>query len=113
VGQRTVKKDDKPNPNDDQRAGARAWNRSEQQTSTRNCCSLNGGRAPGPGITEQITRLLPEVYAGPCDIEDLKARCGFNDEQLLKGLARLRQGGVVVDADALVGLLAAALCSPE
>jgi hypothetical protein len=66
-----------------------------------------------PSITEQITRLLPEVYAKPCDIDDLKARCGFNDEQLLKALERLRQRGVVVAADAPVGLLAAALCSPE
>jgi nucleoid DNA-binding protein len=82
-----VKKHDKPNPNDDQ-------------------------RAPSPGITKQIRSLLREVYAAPCDIEELKDRCGYDDEQLLEALMRYRQSGNGVAHDAPIGLLARALCSP-
>jgi hypothetical protein len=62
-------------------------------------------------MTKQIRSLLGEVYTARCDIDELKDRCGYDDEQLLEALARYRQSGGRVDPDAPIGLLARELCS--
>jgi hypothetical protein len=71
----------------------------------------DGQRAPAPGVTKQIRRLLREVYPAWCDIEELKAMCDVDDEQLLKRLEYMRQHRIVVAANAPPGLLPRVLSS--
>jgi hypothetical protein len=64
-----------------------------------------------PGIAEQIADLLRQTYKA-CDVEEVKAACECDDEQLLKKLVRLRQSGGVA-AEMPFNFFITALCSDD
>jgi hypothetical protein len=63
-----------------------------------------------PGIAEQMD-LLRQTYKA-CDVEEVKAACECDDEQLLKKLVRLRQSGGVA-AEMPFNFFITALCSDD